>query len=221
MRNAMCIGAAVVFLAGSGWVAGADVIEPGAPATVVYYLRSGSTEREGCFPPDLGDGTCGCPVRGGFDLRGTFRVAVNAPTTGSQMYTVTSAHLRVPAIGRTFDGDGRYQSSNVAPPSGRLDLNMTFDRTGEVVRWNSDSSGVVSSPVVRATLVSAPACFNMVLTIRATSLLSDWNADGQVTVGDLFLFLKEWFAGDGDADDNGATTVQDLFTFLRAWMGAA
>jgi hypothetical protein len=52
----------------------------------------------------------------------------------------------------------------------------------------------------------------------------DWNADGAISVQDIFDFLNSWFAGIGegggaDYNSSGATTVQDLFDFLNAWFG--
>jgi hypothetical protein len=48
---------------------------------------------------------------------------------------------------------------------------------------------------------------------------ADFNADGHLTVQDIFDFLSAWFAGTLDADFNGdcALSVQDIFDFLNAW----
>ena len=48
---------------------------------------------------------------------------------------------------------------------------------------------------------------------------ADFNADGEVTVPDIFAFLSAWFAtGDAaDFDGNNAIEVPDIFAFLSAW----
>ena len=50
---------------------------------------------------------------------------------------------------------------------------------------------------------------------------ADFNSDGTVNVGDIFAFLKAWFARDPRADFNhvGGVSVQDIFDFLAAWFG--
>jgi hypothetical protein len=47
------------------------------------------------------------------------------------------------------------------------------------------------------------------------------NHDGALDVGDIFVFLAAWFAGDASADFNGAggITLQDIFDYLAAWFG--
>jgi uncharacterized membrane protein len=47
----------------------------------------------------------------------------------------------------------------------------------------------------------------------------DFNADGALTVQDVFDFLNAWFAGDPHTDINGIAglSVQDIFDFLNAW----
>lgn len=48
---------------------------------------------------------------------------------------------------------------------------------------------------------------------------ADFNADGTLSVQDLFDFLSAYFASDPAADFNdvGGITVQDIFDFLNAW----
>lgn len=46
---------------------------------------------------------------------------------------------------------------------------------------------------------------------------ADWNGDLVVTLQDVFEFLDDWFAGDGDANFDLATTLQDVFTFLTMY----
>ena len=53
----------------------------------------------------------------------------------------------------------------------------------------------------------------------AITCVADYNADGAVTVQDIFSFLSAWFAKTIGADTNadGNITVQDIFEFLNAW----
>jgi hypothetical protein len=48
---------------------------------------------------------------------------------------------------------------------------------------------------------------------------ADYDADGVLSVQDIFAYLNAWFAGSPDADFNGNCTleVQDIFDFLNAW----
>lgn len=48
---------------------------------------------------------------------------------------------------------------------------------------------------------------------------ADFNADGQITVGDIFDFLNGWLASNPYADFNqsGTLSVADIFAFLNAW----
>jgi hypothetical protein len=45
----------------------------------------------------------------------------------------------------------------------------------------------------------------------------DTNADGSITIDDLFLYLNLYFTGDADIDGNGSTTIDDLFLFLNCY----
>ncbi len=51
--------------------------------------------------------------------------------------------------------------------------------------------------------------------------VGDYNANGALSVQDIFDFLAAWFAGNILADTNGdgALAVQDIFDFLAAWFG--
>ncbi|MBX3406365.1 MAG: hypothetical protein KF869_06340 [Phycisphaeraceae bacterium] len=50
--------------------------------------------------------------------------------------------------------------------------------------------------------------------------VADWNLDFAVDVQDIFAFLADWFAGNGDFDGEGGTQVADIFAFLSAWFSA-
>jgi hypothetical protein len=45
----------------------------------------------------------------------------------------------------------------------------------------------------------------------------DWNSNGQIEVQDIFDFLSDWFALNGDFNADGVTAVQDIFDFLNCW----
>ncbi|HVU64597.1 MAG TPA: CRTAC1 family protein [Phycisphaerales bacterium] len=54
-------------------------------------------------------------------------------------------------------------------------------------------------------------------TITVAACPGDWNADGQVSVQDIFDYLNDWFAGSADVNGSGTTTTQDIFDFLNGW----
>lgn len=54
-------------------------------------------------------------------------------------------------------------------------------------------------------------------TMTISSCPGDWNADGALSVQDIFDYLNEWFGGGGDFDGGGQTTVQDIFDYLNSW----
>ncbi len=68
-------------------------------------------------------------------------------------------------------------------------------------------SGFGGSTAVQANFASVPGC------------AADFNADGALSVQDIFDFLAAWFSGAPSADFNGVggISVQDIFDFLAAW----
>lgn len=46
---------------------------------------------------------------------------------------------------------------------------------------------------------------------------ADLDGDRIAGIGDLFIFLNRWFAGNGDFNGDGINSVQDVFDFLNAW----
>jgi hypothetical protein len=79
--------------------------------------------------------------------------------------------------------------------------------TNAVIVDSLDSvTGIRPRLVVRYTMPPPPAC------------APDFNADGEVTVQDIFDFLAAWSENNPAADVNGGgITVQDIFDFLAAW----
>lgn len=58
--------------------------------------------------------------------------------------------------------------------------------------------------------------------IERTACAADWDSSGQVTLGDLFAFLEDYFALRPTADFNGTGTVsvQDIFDYLGSYFAA-
>jgi hypothetical protein len=46
---------------------------------------------------------------------------------------------------------------------------------------------------------------------------SDWDCSGTPDLLDIFAFLGDWFAGNGDFNASGQTELLDIFDFLAAW----
>jgi hypothetical protein len=47
----------------------------------------------------------------------------------------------------------------------------------------------------------------------------DWDVSGVTEPTDVFAFLSDWFAGNGDFNSDGATAVPDIFGFLSCYFG--
>lgn len=47
----------------------------------------------------------------------------------------------------------------------------------------------------------------------------DWDVSGVTEPMDVFEFLEDWFAGNGDFNSDGANTVPDIFGFLGCYFG--
>lgn len=69
------------------------------------------------------------------------------------------------------------------------------------------AAGSVSTPKLAMYDCPAPEC------------IADYNADGIISVQDMFSFLAGWFSGESIADTNRNSefTVQDIFDFLALW----
>ena len=62
---------------------------------------------------------------------------------------------------------------------------------------------------------------NLSVTAASAACACDYSSDGVVGVQDVFEFLSDWFAGDGDFDRDGNTGVQDIFSFLACFFGSS
>jgi cytochrome c5 len=92
----------------------------------------------------------------------------------------------------------------------------------EITMPRTDGSGLVGYHPGLIGMGTDPCGDNASLLVtnrRETPCLADCNADGIVSVGDIFEFLTAWFAGTSAADVNfdNVLSVQDIFDFLGLW----
>jgi hypothetical protein len=173
-----------------------------------YHLRPGSTDQQGCF---LG---CACFTSLQEPFRGTFVLTSVSP----QSYVISDVQFRAPSFRQAFVGTGTYQVGAEPAAFQRMHLDLTIDSGTTTLHWDSGIAAPSPLPVITSTLtINNYQCYDIVLTLRATPLRSDWVPDGAVTIGDLFAFLNDWFAGDGDENEDGGTDMQDIFAFLGDW----
>lgn len=210
----------------SGLVAaGAMVVGAGAGAAAadgssrVYLVRDGSDYRRACFEP------CRCNLDWRDSLQGRFTLTRGAAEPGVQNFTVSGARLAAPTLGEVYSGAGTYQRGEGPPVTNRLELDLSttgfaehFD-SGPAVRPPPVAGG--AWPVVSLTInYNQFECHDTVFGIVA-SRVGDWDASGEATLGDVFAFLADYFAGTGDVDGDGATSVNDVFAFLADYFDPA
>jgi len=189
--------------------AGAQVV--GTSRT--YRLLRASDIQEGCFAP------CLCPISLGEDLKGRFRLTFAGNDSLFANYRVSDATIVAPQFSRTYTGGGTYRIGGEFA----LVQQMTLDLTSGGVEQRFDS-GVVQAtgPVPRWPRIDVTLarnnffCFDTALHVVAAPV-ADWNGSGDVTVGDVFGFLEDYFAGEGDADGSGATSVEDIFEYIAVY----
>ncbi|HMN39418.1 MAG TPA: hypothetical protein PKE29_01140 [Phycisphaerales bacterium] len=183
-----------------------------AAQPVTYYLRPGSTDQQGCFH------LCACFVSSNEPLRGRFDLTPTQPDPVFMNFAVSNVVFRSPAFHQTFVGSGTYQIGGDPAALQRMRLDLSIDGL-DPLHWDSlYQTPAASSPAINAVLtINNYECYDIVLTLKATPLRSDWNADGAITTTDIFDFLNTWLAGDGDANDDGQTGTADIFAFLDDW----
>lgn len=177
----------------------------------IYRLLPGSEVSEGCFDP------CACPIAQTPISRGRF---VLTRVSSDPLYTyfrVSNVQLEVPGFNRSYTGAGTYRFGGEFA----LVNQMTLDLAGNDVTTVHFDSGVavVGAPWPRIDVSLSRNhlyCFDTLLHIVAAPI-ADWNGSGTISVEDIFAFLGDYFAGNGDCNGDGRSTVEDLFTFLAQY----
>ncbi len=126
----------------------------------------------------------------------------------------------------------RLASWGAAPIGGAYTITVTGTApSGVCCRGATCSTTVTSSAACTGSLVSGQAAGASFPTGAACNTggststpccYADYNKAGGITVGDIFDFLNDWFAGSpyantGGNGSGGALAVQNIFDFLSAW----
>ncbi len=149
---------------------------------------------------------------------------------------------RIPPMGFTNAGFTGVQAASVPPNlyadgqywDDTLFLLPTGARSAQVTVYYQTSSkeymeflrdGNISNSLgltAYNTWVSAGKSVPAVMDTATVPLLCrcDWNSSGNIEVQDIFDFLNDWFALNGDFNADGITSVQDIFDFLNCWFAS-
>ena len=73
------------------------------------------------------------------------------------------------------------------------------------IGWSTGGDWVLSGGILVEDTASKPTC------------TGDYDASGQVNVGDLLTLLDGWGTAVGDLNDDGLTDVEDLLILIAAW----
>lgn len=192
-----------------------------------FYLHKGSSYQQGCWGP-----TCFCPISERAAMHGTMTVTLANVGDATDFYTISDVSWRVPTVfGQAIDlhisgggdfaaGQHPFNQSQVMS----LDLALNPPQPpGNVQEFTSEfAERTAAPPVIDIELSNNWSGCPSGIRVRvvATWFRSDWNADAQVTVGDLFDFLADYFGDGADYNHSGRTTVGDVFAFLSDWFAA-
>ncbi|MCC6322629.1 MAG: hypothetical protein IT438_14465 [Phycisphaerales bacterium] len=191
-----------------------------------YHLHRGSTYQSGCY------GDCACALSAAESMRGTLVVRLQNIGNATDFYGIESVNFVVPRFGgqpfnRTITGSGDFLAGQF-PFADHQNMQLQLSIAPATPLWSNapmtfDSefgSRTIDPPVIDILLQSDPVgCPGVRLHLRASWFRSDWNGDGAVSMQDLFDFLADYFAGNGDYALSGTTSVQDVFAFLDDWFG--
>lgn len=181
-------------------------------------------------PGTLAFKTCGATTDGPTD-DGPFH---NDEDMGKDVWFKYSSPIQrrviVDTCGSTFDTILQVFGQGVCP---------VFNT--QAVIANDDTAGCLGGSASRGSKVQFTAQPNQAYLIRvggytnaitgadsgdgvlnvAAVCMCDANADGNMSIDDLFFYLNQYFNGDAAADMNSSntTTVDDLFLFLNCWFG--
>jgi hypothetical protein len=157
------------------------------------------------------------------------KLAINA-TVWLDNPPPTCVHPSVAAIHDQSVPDGSPVTITAAA-TGTATLSYQWRRNLVALTNGASISGATSaSLVINPARVGDRGTYDLVVTNTCGTTTSntatlvvlcrpDFDANGSLTVSDIFAFLNAWFAGDPAADFNavGGLTIQDIFDFLNAW----
>lgn len=110
----------------------------------------------------------------------------------------------------------------VAPGPIDATVSGTVTRDAQQVSWRVQLQVTASSPIwpenPGAGSLTLVATFRGSIDGQIPTCPLDWNGNSQVDVGDVFVFLTNWFAGTPSAVEFGGTAgVAAVFAYLGAW----
>lgn len=182
-----------------------------------YLVRAGSEYQRACFEP------CRCNIDRRDRLEGGFTLTRSLATPDAAEFAVSGVRLLAPLWGEVHTGNGTFQRSDAGGvQASRMELDLQRDDLS-FEHWDSglvrpplDVGG--AWPVISITLTyNQFECHDTVFGLVA-SRVADWDVSGQLSVGDVFAFLGDYFAGSADVDGDGASTATDVFAFLTDYL---
>jgi hypothetical protein len=114
----------------------------------------------------------------------------------------------------TYQSDGSVCNPNPCAPTGVCCRGATCNASIAQASCTGDA-------LAGAFFASSAAC-NAANNTHSPCCYADFNKTGGITVGDIFDFLNDWFAGSkfavvGGDGNTGTLAVQNIFDFLNAW----
>lgn len=207
LQSATCL----LVMANMATVAWAD--RPSRP----YLVRAGSEYQRACFEP------CRCNIDRRDRLDGGFVLTRSLPAPDATSFALSNVRLVAPTWGEVHAGRGTYERSGV---DGAQASSMELDLQWDDVLADHWDSGITRPPVglggawpvISVTLTRNEfQCHDTVFGLVA-SRVADWDVTGELSIGDVFAFLSDYFAAAADVNGDGVTNVSDVFEFLADYL---